>query len=49
MKRELKLTAVLLATVSGATMAQSNVTVFGSLDATQLLETGKQGAFSRKA
>jgi predicted porin len=40
MNSQFKLTAVLLATLSGAAMAQSNVTVFGSLDAMASRFTG---------
>ncbi|MEP6875457.1 MAG: porin [Burkholderiales bacterium] len=40
MKRGFKLTAALLAMSSGATMAQSNVTIFGSLDAMATRFTG---------
>ncbi|HWH82371.1 MAG TPA: porin [Burkholderiaceae bacterium] len=40
MNRKFKLTALLLATLSGAAMAQSTVTVFGSLDAMASRFTG---------
>ena len=47
MKRAFKLIAVLLATASGATMAQSNVTVFGSLDAMASRFTGAPAGVKR--
>ena len=46
MKRELKLTAALLAMSGGAAMAQSSVTMFGSLDAMATRFTGSPSGVS---